>query len=120
MNRDVLSIIKDFLRGAKNLSKKNRESVYDIVSHAIRRTGTIISQTRKDGIDQPSNILSMTWQDASNKLRKLGNERLKSFANTLEEKGKYWSDPSGYDNTQILEYGMLLTQVEAKLKELTA
>lgn len=119
MNWDVLYIVENLLRGIKGLSRNEKQSLYEIVSHALRTTRTIISQTRKDGFDQPSNILSMTWQNASNQLKKLNYDGIRDYAQTLEEKSKYWSDPSGYNKSDLERYGMMLIQVEAKLKDLT-
>lgn len=119
MGWDILELFSHYLTDAQRLSKSEREEVYEIVVNAIRRTRTLISQTRKAEKDEPSHILSMTWQSAANKLRKLGDERLQSFAETLEHKSKYWSEPHSYTPDQISKYGMLLSQVETKLTELT-
>jgi hypothetical protein len=116
----MFNMVNDYITRAKGLSKSEKQKVNEIVTNAIRLTRTYITRTRKLGDDEPSQILSTTWQDASNKLKKFGDESLQSFAQMLEEKSKYWSDPNGYDVEELQRYGMMLTQVETKLKELTA
>jgi len=119
MNWDVIGILGNIINSAKNLSRSEKQSIYDTVSHALSRTRTIIAQTRRDGEDQPSNILSMTWQEASNQLKKIKNESILEFAETLEYKSKYWSNPANYTADQLTEYKMRLVQVEKELKQLT-
>ena len=119
MDWEILRLFSNYIDQAKNLSRKDKEQLYEIVIIAIRRTRTFITQTRINGKDEPSNILSLTWQSAANRLRRFDNDELKSFAATLEQKSKYWSEPSSYTVEQIQKYGMLLTEVEDKLNELT-
>ncbi|MEJ8818772.1 hypothetical protein [Lacibacter sp. H407] len=116
----MFEMFDDYLSKAKKLSAKDKQSVYEIVTYAIRSTKTFITNRRRNNNDEASNILSMLWQDASSQLKKYGDEELKSFANMLEEKSKYWADPKGYDFDELKQYGMMLTQVELKLKELTS
>lgn len=115
----MLSMITNYIKEAKGLSKSEKLELYDLISNAIRTTRTFISRTRNTEKDEPSNILSTTWQRAANELQKVGNARLKDFARTLEEKSKYWADPKAYDKDELNKYGMMLTQVEERLKELT-
>jgi hypothetical protein len=119
MSFDIFFLFKGYLDRATSLSKSDKIKVNEIVSHAIRFTRTHISRTRENKTDIPSQMLSTIWQEAANKLKRFGNEDLKRFAKTLENKSKYWSDPDGFRPDVLDEYGMLLTQVETKLEELT-
>lgn len=119
MGVSILDIVNDYIFQANKLSKSDKSEVYNIVSHVIRFTRTYISRTRQDQADIPSQMLSTIWQEASNTLKKLGNNELKIFAEILENKSKYWTDPEGFRPDVLDEYAMKLTQVEIKLNELT-
>lgn len=116
----MLDMVGDYLTRAKGLSKTEKQKVNEIVRHALGVTKTFIARNRNNGGDEPSQILSTTWQEASNKLRALGDINLRQFAEMLEEKSKYWSDPIGYDMEEISNYDIRLVTVENELKSLIA
>ncbi|NTS43024.1 hypothetical protein HRG84_19210 [Flavisolibacter sp. BT320] len=116
----VLELVKNYIARTGELSNEEKFKVSEIVSHAIRLTRTHIVRTRKDQTDIPSQILSTTWQEAANSLRRIGGVTLQKFAKTLEEKSRFWSDPNGFKPRLLDEYEMKLTEVEAKLQEVTS
>ncbi|SDX01739.1 hypothetical protein SAMN05444410_10845 [Hydrobacter penzbergensis] len=113
-----LSITKDILNEASNLSKKEKELVYDQVSYAVRQTKSHINATRTNGKDKSSPIISNAWQRASQRIKTVNNPNIKRFAETIEEKSKYWADPISYNTAQFDDFEMRIFQVETTLEKL--
>jgi hypothetical protein len=113
-----LRFTEDILSETIRLSQKDKDFVYDQVSFALKQTKSYISSTRTNGRDKSSAVLSNIWQRASKSIKTINNEKIRSLAQTIEEKSKYWADPDSYDNTQFDKYQMRILQVETTLKNL--
>lgn len=114
----MFELIINLLHQSSNLSKKEKDLIWEVVTNGLNKTRAFIATNRVNNMDKPSHILSNVWQSAAADLKKLNNEELNPFINTLYEKSKYWSDPDTYDLNQMEEYKMRLIQVENSLKDL--
>jgi hypothetical protein len=92
--------------------------VYDKVIYAINQTRVHIRNTRQGNADQSSAQLSNIWQRTGRELRRIRHNEIQMLARTIEEKSKYWSDPSNYDFQNLEQYEMKLAQVEDNLKRI--
>lgn len=114
----ILELTSDILSKVTSLSKADKDIVYDNVSYALNQTRTHIRNTRQGNKDQPSSQLSNVWQRTGRELRRIHLPEIQNLADTIEQKSKYWSDPSRYDLQNLDRYEMRLTQVENKLKKI--
>lgn len=118
----TLSVIWDFIYNAlthnNNLSTAEKMYIKNIVTNAISFTETHISRTRINNKDVSSQILSTIWLNAANKLRNYNNENVNYFANALETKSAYWSNPVGNRGSINLDYSIKLTAIKAQLKQI--
>lgn len=113
-----LELTTDIISNSLSLSKIDKDTVFDEVTYALNQTRTHIRNTRKDNKDQPSSHLSNVWQRTGKRLRRIRNSDIQRLAEIIEQKSKYWSDPTIYDLQNINHYEMRLTQVETKLNQI--
>ncbi len=114
----ILGLTSDIISNSTSLSKKDKDTVHNEVTYALNQTRTHIRNTRQGNTDQPSSHLSNVWQRTGRRLRQIGHTEVQGLADTIEQKSKYWSDPTDYDLQNLDQYEMRLTQVESKLNEL--
>ena len=118
MGISYLALVTDFLSRLPVLNDREKRVVQDSVSYAVNQTRLHIANTRQNQSDVPSAILSNIWMETAQRLSKVGNEEVKSWADMLREKARYWSDPKGYNLQHLQEYQIRLTDVEDKLNTL--
>lgn len=114
----ILELTSDIVSNSTSLSKTDKDTVHDEVTYALNQTRTHIRNTRRGNTDQPSSQLSNVWQRTGKRLRRIKHPQIQGLADTIEQKSKYWSDPTDYDLQNLDLYEMRLTQVESKLNEL--
>jgi len=114
----ILDLTSDIISKSLVLSKAEKETIYDELTYALNQTRTHIRNTRKGSTDQPSAHLSNVWQRTGKHLRRIRQKEIQNLADIIEQKSKYWSDPTIYDLQNLNRYEMRLTQVENKLKEI--
>ncbi len=114
----ILELAERISSEKNQLSDKDKDLVFEHVSYALEQTRAHIASTRKNGPDKSSTILSNIWQRTARNIKVVKNPIVKQLVETIEEKGKYWSDPNSYDKEQFDRYNMRITQVDSTLKKM--
>ncbi|WP_374505782.1 hypothetical protein [Flavobacterium sp.] len=114
----ILELVERISIEKNELSNNDRSLVFEHVSYALAQTRAHIATTRKSGLDKPSTILSNIWQRTARNIKIVKNPVVKQLVETIEEKGRYWSDPNTYDKKQFDNYNMRITQVDSTLKKM--
>ncbi|TND07425.1 MAG: hypothetical protein FD123_3275 [Bacteroidetes bacterium] len=114
----ILGLAEKISFEANKLSTKDKDLIFDQVSFALEQTRAHISSTRKNDTDKSSTILSNIWQRTARNIKGVKHPTVKQLVETIEEKGKYWSDPDSYNKEQFDKYTMRITQVDSTLKKM--
>lgn len=112
----IIEQVEHIFQRGTGLSNSEKKLIEDEVKYALNQTRLHIAQTRTHSKDIASSQLSNIWRRVGSRLSDIGNESVRCYARTIEEKSKYWSDPNNYDRENLEKYEMYLTQVEDKLK----
>ena len=125
--KELLSIITHVkqwvgnLRRAKQLRKQESKKALRAVISAVRET-TVYLRGLKEGREksiEKEERLSLKWTQLAFELEDLG---LAKLATRCSLKGRYWADPSDYDQDFLKRAGMRMADIErmaqSSLKEL--
>ncbi len=125
--KELLSIITHLkqwvgnLRRAQVLRKQESKKALRAVISAVRET-TVYLRGLKEGREksiEKEERLSLKWTQLAFELEDLG---LKKLASRCSLKGRYWADPSEYDQDFLERVGMRMADIEriaqSSLKEL--
>jgi hypothetical protein len=101
---------------AKDRSTAEKKAAIEALVAALRETRIYFGTQRnaRARIRQSEEDLSRLWVDASEKVRHFDED----LAGRCYTKGKYWADPVGWRDEDLLNAGIMLEQVEESLIQL--
>lgn len=102
--------ISNLRRAGKERKAESRKALRSVIL-AVRETEIYIRQIKDGGNKsiQTERALSLRWTELSFELEDIG---LTKLANRCRVTGKYWADPTGFDQTFLDEFAARLNQIE--------
>lgn len=115
------SFLTTFFQGLQyaHMSRKDKSDAISALKDALRHTKKHIKEKRVENFgDVESTEIAKKWSDAARLIRPFDPD----FANAIEHKADYWTDPYGFkqeisDGNRRFNFRFRITEVENQLRD---